>query len=163
MHVCVSTSKISKSYGLLCVVLKSHLYFHFDINLLQYSHKMQHKLPIIKFIPAGLDYRRTCSFHICDEIRYQEICSVLLLKLLDLSFMASWLRGEFDLLSCFVLFCFVFFQLRTKIWVSAFRSRFLGNETSGFNICRCKLRTKQVLLLTTELKLRRQKRIIASA
>ena len=29
----------------------------------------------------------------------------------------------------------------------------MGNEISGFDICRCKLRTKQVLLLTTELKL----------
>ena len=31
----------------------------------------------------------------------------------------------------------------------------LGNETSGFDICRCKLRTKQDLLLNTELKLKR--------
>ena len=57
----------------------------------------------------------------------------------------SSLKGEFD-----IFFFSCFFQLQ---WVSAFRFRFVGNEISGFDICRCKLRTKQVLLLTTELKL----------
>ena len=67
----------------------------------------------------------------------------------------SSLKGEFDVFSYGVF-------LVTKIWVSEFRFWFLGNETSGFDICHCKLRTKQDLLLTTELKLKRWKRIIAS-
>ena len=57
----------------------------------------------------------------------------------------SSLKGQFAIFSSGV-----FFWLQ---WVSASRFRFLGNEKSGFDICRCKLRTKQALLLTTELKL----------
>ena len=68
----------------------------------------------------------------------------------------SSLTGEFD------VFSYGDFSSYKK-WVSAFRFRFLGNgETSGFDICCCKLRTKQALLLTTKLKRKRQKRIIAS-
>ena len=45
-------------------------------------------------------------------------------------------------------------------WVSASRFRFLGNEKSGFDICRRKLRTKQALLLTTGAQTKGLKRII---
>jgi len=53
----------------------------------------------------------------------------------------SWLQGEFD-----IFFSGVFSSYNGSV-------HFVGNEISGFDICRCKLRTKQVLLLTTELKL----------
>ena len=59
----------------------------------------------------------------------------------------SSLKGEFHIFSLGV-----FSSYNGPVSVSHFR--FVGNETSGFNdICRCKLRTKQALLVTMELKL----------
>ena len=61
----------------------------------------------------------------------------------------SSLKGEFD------VFCYGVFSSYKNMGQCVSLLVPLGNETYGLDICRCKLRTKQNLLLTTELKLKR--------